>query len=197
MDNNVMALVVSIALGVGLSAACGLRIFLPLCLAGLAAAAGWYHPNPEFAWLSSLPALITLGVATAVEIAAYYIPWLDNLLDHLGLPLAAAAGTLLAATAIDINANPVLLWSLAAIAGGLPAALLHAGTGALRAVSSAATLGCGNSLLATLEWVLSIVVSVLALFAPLVAAALAIVLMVLAVRALTRRKTRQVESSGG
>jgi hypothetical protein len=67
---------VSVALGVGLAAATGLRVFLPLLVASVAAYTGHLPLAESFAWLATPPALILLSVATLVEILAYYIPGL-------------------------------------------------------------------------------------------------------------------------
>ena len=87
-----MEAVLSVCMGLGLSAACGLRVFLPLLVMNLAARAGWLGLSPGFEWIGETPALIAFGVATAVEIAAYYVPWLDNLLDVVSSPAAVVAG---------------------------------------------------------------------------------------------------------
>ena len=87
----------SIALGIGLAAAAGLRIFLPLLAASIAARQGWIVLNADFLWLASNTALLALGVAALLEIAAYYVPGLDHALDVVASPLALIAGTLLAA----------------------------------------------------------------------------------------------------
>ena len=90
----------SIALGVGLAAATGLRLFLPMLVVSVAAYTGHLPLSDNFAWLATLPALILLSVAALVEILAYYIPGLDNLLDTLATPAAFVAGTIVAAAVI-------------------------------------------------------------------------------------------------
>ena len=50
-----------IALGIGLAAATGFRIFLPLLIAGLAAHFGHLPLSENFGWLASTPALVMLG----------------------------------------------------------------------------------------------------------------------------------------
>ena len=86
-----MEIVFSILMGLGLSAACGFRIFIPLLVAGIGIHAGALHPAPDFTWLGSTPALVGFGTATLLEIAAYYIPWLDNVLD-IAATVAVRAG---------------------------------------------------------------------------------------------------------
>ena len=81
----------SIALGVGLAAATGFRVFLPLLVAALAARSGMVPLSDGFAWLASTPALVTLGTAAVIETLAYYIPGVDHALDVLASPAALAA----------------------------------------------------------------------------------------------------------
>ena len=68
-----------------MAAAAGLRVFLPLLLLGSAARLGWLPLSDGFEWLSSGVGLGALGAATVLEIGAYYIPWIDNLLDLVQL----------------------------------------------------------------------------------------------------------------
>src|ERR1043165_470437 len=88
----------SICVGVGLSAACGFRVFVPLLIMSIASISGHLHLAQGFAWIGSYPALIAFGVATVLEIAGYYIPWLDHLLDTMATPAAIVAGTIVTAS---------------------------------------------------------------------------------------------------
>jgi len=182
-----MDTLVALALGVGLAAACGFRVFVPLLVTGLAARFDYLVLGDGFAWLGSDAALLAFGAATLLEIAAYYVPWLDNLLDGAAGPLAVTAGVLVAAAVLD--GEPALLrWTLAAVAGGGAAAGVQFLTAAVRALSSAATAGLANWIVATLEAVGALVLSVLAVVVPLLAAGAALLLLVLAWTRLRRRR---------
>jgi hypothetical protein len=183
-------LVLSIALGVGLAAAVGLRIFLPLLVASVAAYTGHLHLNESFAWLGTLPALVMLSVAATVEIAAYYIPGVDNALDVVATPAAFIAGTIVAA-AVMVDLPPLVKWATALIAGGGAAGLTQGITALLRAKSTALTGGIGNPVVATAELGGALLVSLLAVLVPLVAIALVVVFCWLAVRWVRRRLLRQ------
>jgi hypothetical protein len=168
----------SICLGIGLSSACGFRVFVPLLIMSIAAQSGHLALAPGFQWLASNPALITFSVATGVEIAGYFIPWVDHLLDTLASPAAILAGTLVAASMMT-GMSPLLKWTLALIAGGGAAGLVQGTTVMTRAASTATTAGLGNPLVAILELAGSIATSVLAIVAPaLVLVLLAIVLFI-------------------
>jgi hypothetical protein len=156
--------------GVGLAAATGLRVFLPVLILGLAARAGWIPLGADFNWLASNVGLAMLAIATVAEITAYYVPVIDNALDVVATPGAIVAGVItLAAVTGDLPA-PVR-WTLAIIAGGGTAGVVQSLTTVARLKSTGFTAGLGNPLLATVELVGALGVSVLAVVAPVVAIA--------------------------
>jgi hypothetical protein len=161
-----METILGLAVGIGLSAACGFRVFVPLLGMSLAAHNGYVTLSPGFAWLGSQEALIAFGTATVVEIAAYHIPWVDNTLDALMTPLSVVAGTLLTASLLG-DLSPLFKWSLAIIAGGGVSAIVQGGTVALRAGSTSATGGLANVVVSTIELIGSIIVTILAILLPL------------------------------
>jgi hypothetical protein len=178
-------LVWSIALGVGLAAAVGLRVFLPLLVASIAAYAGHLPLSGGFQWLGTAPALIMLSIAALLEIFAYYIPGVDNLLDAAAAPAALIAGTIISA-AVMTDLPPMVKWATAVIAGGGAAGLMQSLTSLLRAKSTVLTGGLGNHLIASAELGGALLVSLLALTAPLAAIALVAVVAWLALRLLRR-----------
>lgn len=180
-----------IPVGLALSTAAGLRIFVPLLLTGLAGRYGYLPLAEGMSWLGSDAALLAFATATVLEIGAYYVPWLDNLLDTLATPAAVAAGVI-ATAAVTPDLPPLLRWTLAIVAGGGVAGMVQAGTALLRLKSSAFTAGAGNPALATGELMGSLALSVLALLIPVLAVTVAVVLLiVLGWRlAVTRRRRR-------
>src|SRR3974390_2952751 len=93
-------LALSVALGVGLAAATGFRVFLPMLIVSGAAYTGHLSLDNSFAWLGTRSALIMLSVEALVEVLAYYIPVIDSLLDALATPVAFVAGAVLSAAVI-------------------------------------------------------------------------------------------------
>lgn len=154
-------------IGIGLSTACGFRIFVPLLGMNIAHLSGHLELSPGFEWIGSWPALIAFATAMILEIGGYYIPWIDNLLDTAATPAAVVAATILTASQIG-EMSPFLKWSLAAVAGGGVAGTVQAGTVALRAASTGTTGGLGNILVATLELIAAVCVTVLAIVVPIV-----------------------------
>jgi hypothetical protein len=176
----------SIAAGLALAAAAGLRVFAPLLVVSIAARNGWVEIGPSFDWIASSQALLAFSTATVFEIAAYYIPFLDNLLDTIATPAAVAAG-ILASAAVLVDLPPWLQYSIAIVGAGSTAGLVATSTSLLRLKSSAFTAGLGNGLLATFEMFGAFGVALVAVLVPLVALAVVAGLLIFAVRRLTRR----------
>jgi Domain of unknown function (DUF4126) len=188
-------LALSIALGVVLAAATGFRVFLPMLIMSGAAYTGHLSLDNSFAWLATPFALTMLGVAALVEVLAYYVPGVDNLLDAVATPAAFVAGTIVSA-AVMTDLPPMAKWMAAVIAGGGTASLTQGVTTILRAKSTVVTGGLGNPVIATGELGGSVLLSLLALAAPLAAVAVVILLLWLAFRLIRRQRrgTRRADN---
>jgi hypothetical protein len=182
-----MNTLLSVLLGVGLSAACGFRIFVPFLLVGIAARTGHVALGPSFAWMAGTPALIALGVATVIEIGAYYIPWLDHVLDLVATPAAVVAGMVMTASVVT-GLDPMLKWTLALIAGGGIAGTIQGLTVGTRKVSLLTTGGLGNPVVSTVELLGSVLLTLLAIALPLFAFAVIAWALFFGVRYLVRRR---------
>ncbi len=174
-------MLIGVVLGLGLAAAVGFRVFVPFLLVSIAARGGQVHLAGGFEWLGSDIALVMFGIAAVLEIAAYFIPFFDHLLDAVAGPAAVAAGTVLMASTL-IDMEPWLRWAVAIVAGGGTAGLLHGATSALRLGSTAATGGTGNPVFAMVETGASTAMTILALLLPMIALALVLFLIVRTVR---------------
>ncbi len=164
-----MDTVVSIGLGIGLSAACGFRVFVPLLVASILGVTGWMPLAVEgTGWIATWPALIVFATATVLETLGYFIPWVDHILDTIATPAAVVAGVLVSASTM-VNFPPLIRWVVALIAGGGIAGLVQGATVITRAKSTALTAGLGNPFVATGEFLGSVVTCLLAVFAPIVA----------------------------
>lgn len=172
--------VLSAFIGIGLAAATGFRVFLPMFAVSLASYLNWIPMNENFEWLSGLPTLITTGIATVAEILAYYIPLIDHLLDTISIPMATVAGSVLFASQFaDLGTFPQ--WALALIAGGGTAATISSGFAGIRAASTATTGGLGNSVVGTTETAGAGIMTVLAIAMPILAAICTLILVVLVI----------------
>ncbi|MBW6499922.1 MAG: DUF4126 domain-containing protein [Bacteroidales bacterium] len=166
----------SVAIGIGLSASCGFRVFVPMLVASIAAKLGIFPVNEGFQWLATWPAILCFGTATVGEILAYYIPFIDNLLDSLTTPLAIGAGTLLVTSVLPVD-NDMLKWIMGFIIGGGAAATVQGGSVLARLASTKMTAGTGNAVVATGEHAAAFGTSILSLFMPLVITAILIVVI--------------------
>lgn len=184
----------AIALGIGLSASTGFRVFIPLLVAGLASHFGALPLGESFAWMSSTPALLCFGAASVAEILAYYIPFIDNLLDSIEMPLSIAAGTILM-TSVFPSGSEWMKWILGFIIGGGVAITVQSGSAITRLMSSKITAGSGNPIFSTTEVIVAIVISSLAIIVPIFVAILVLVLIVVILRTvyykLLKKKKRQ------
>ncbi len=161
-----METVVSIGLGIGLSAACGFRVFVPLLAASILGVTGWTPLAVEgTGWIATWPALIVFATATVLETAGYFIPWVDHILDVIATPAAVVAGVLVSASTL-VNFPPLVRWVIALIAGGGIAGAVQGATVITRAKSTALTAGLGNPFIATGEFLGSVLTCLLAVFAP-------------------------------
>jgi hypothetical protein len=175
MDFSIGSLV-GVALGIGLAAATGFRIFIPLLIAGLAARFDVLPLGESFQWLASTPALLTLGTAAVLETLAYYIPGVDHALDVLAGPATLLAGSV-ASAAVMTEIPPAVMWPVAVIAGGGAAGLTKGSTALLRAKSGVATGGLANPVVSTVETVSATGIAILAIAVPLLCFVAVVVLL--------------------
>jgi len=184
----------SIFLGIGLSASVGFRVFLPLFALSLAAYFNVWELNESWLWVGNTTAVITLGIATLVEIGAYYIPVIDNALDTIAIPLATIAGTaVMVSTVADLS--PVITWALAIIAGGGTAAAVKSSASATRLGSTVSTAGLGNPVVSTIETGTSIVLSIVSIFIPVLAIILVIFIFYIVFKLYKKLKPNKSKSS--
>ena len=166
----------AVMVGIGLAASCGFRVFVPMLVVSAAVNTGYLTVAESFQWLGTPAALVAFAVAALVESGAYYIPWLDNLLDTIASPMAVVAGVMLFAASV-VDLDPLLRWSLAIIAGGGSAAIVQGGTVASRLASTTTTGGLANFVISTIETIAGVLFSVLSIAVPV----LALVLLVSAI----------------
>lgn len=183
---SIISDVISLMLGISLSAACGFRVFVPFLIVSAFGVLSGFDLPSGFEWLDTNQALILFAVASGVEVFAYYIPWLDNLLDLVAAPLAAAAGAFVTAAAVPPDMGPLVQWTLAVIAGGGSAGLIKGLTSFFRIGSTAATGGIANPIFSTLELVFAALLSVLALTLPVIAGLVVVALLIFAIFKLSR-----------
>lgn len=184
----------SLGLGLGLAAACGFRVFVPLLVLSVGAHAGYVPLADGWQWMGSAPAMIAFACATVFEVLGYCIPWVDHLLDLVATPAAVAAGMVTSASVLA-DLPPLVRWTAVIIGGGGLAAIVQGATASARAGSTAATGGLANPVVATAELAGSSAASAVAVLFPLFALAgvvLAVALVVLAIRRFGARRRQAV-----
>ncbi len=182
-----METLLGLLIGIGLSAACGFRVFVPLLGLSIASLSGHLTLSPGFQWIGSWPALVAFATATMLEIGAYYIPWFDHLMDTITTPAAVVAGILVTASLVT-EMNPFLKWTLAIIAGGGAAGIIQTGTVLTRAASTGTTGGFTNFLVATGESVGSILTTILVLIIPVIGLVVVGIFLFLIIRSIRHLK---------
>ena len=187
--------ILSLCIGIGLSAACGFRIFVPLLVMSVASLTGLFEPMKGFEWLAMPSVCIGLTVATVCEIGAYYIPWVDNALDSISTPAAMIAGTLTTMAVSTGEMSPFASWAAAIIVGGGTASAVQLSTVAVRGLSTATTGGIANPLVSTTEWMSALLISVLSFFVPVFVVIVGIILMIIGIRWIRRKKQENLNHS--
>ena len=191
-------LLVNVAMGIALSACAGFRVFIPMLAASIAGHFGVIDLPADMSWLGTWPAIICLGTAAVAEVGAYYIPFVDNLLDTIAAPLSVAAGTVLSSSILPIqDQGPLLRWGVALLAGGSAAGTIQLGTGLLRLFSSKATIGTGNFVVSTTENAAAVSGSLLSFLIPVVMALLLVGFAIwILIKATTQLKNWRKKNSG-
>lgn len=187
-----MDTLLSICIGIGLSAACGFRVFVPLLVMSVAALMGWFEPMKGFEWLAMPAVCVALGIATICEVGAYYIPWVDNALDTIATPAAMLAGTMTTMAVSTGEMSQFTSWAAALIVGGGTAGAVQMTSVAVRGLSTATTGGVANPVVSTVEWVGALVISVLSFILPILVVLLLILVMIWIGRWIKRKRAEHL-----
>ncbi|MFB2588514.1 DUF4126 domain-containing protein [Acinetobacter sp. c1-l78] len=191
--NLSIEMLLSIALGIGLAASSGFRIFVPLFALSIAAYFGIITINEKWQWVASTPALVILGIASITESLGYLIPFVDHALDTLAVPLAGIAGTLVMASTLT-DMSPATTWALAIVAGGGAAATIKGVTATGRVASTATTGGLANPAVSVAETGTAIGLSALAIFFPIIALIAVLAVFILVIWLVMKIKKRRSKS---
>ena len=161
---DVVQILLSLSLGLGLAAACGFRVFIPPLMMGVGSRLDLYNLEGSFVWVDDTWAIAIFSVATLLEIGGYFIPWIDNLLDAVATPTAIIGGIFVTSASLEGELDPSAQWTLSVIAGGSVSGVIQLGTVATRAISTGTTGGLANPIISLLEAVASILCILISLF---------------------------------
>ena len=185
---EILEIILSLSLGLGLAAACGFRIFIPPLMMGVGSRFDLYDLEGSFIWVGEDWAIAVFAIATLLEIGGYYVPWIDNLLDTVATPAAVIGGIFVTSASLEGDVDPSIQWILATIAGGSTAGVIQLGTVATRAVSTGMTGGLANPVVSTLEALASIICILLSFFLAIVIPFVLIFLIWKAIEYITKSK---------
>lgn len=185
-----MDTLVGLCIGIGIAAACGFRVSVPLLVLGLGGKAGLVHLSEHAAFLATTPGLMALATASVLEVGAYWIPSVDHALDVIATPAAVVAGTIAAASQLG-DLGPLMSWGSALVAGGGVAAATQTVNVSARGVSTLSTAGILNPIISAVQSAAAVVLSVLAVVVPVAAGALILGAAILGARWYLRRRERR------
>jgi hypothetical protein len=182
-----VSILFAVAAGVVLAASAGLRAFVPLFAVGVASRALGWDLATEMQWLASNTALTCLGIASALEVAADKVPVVDHALDAVHTFIGPIAGAL-AGLSVWLQFPPAVAAVLALLVGAPIAGGVHLLAATTRLKSSAVSGGTLNPVASTVEDGVTLGAIAVAIFAPLLALALTIALLVVVGRFVARRR---------
>ncbi|TSA88069.1 DUF4126 domain-containing protein [Deinococcus detaillensis] len=172
----------------GLSGAAGLNAYVPLLIVGLLQRYGVIALPESYALLSNTWVLLGITVVGALDFVGDKIPGIDHALHVFGGILNAAAGAVLFASHAGItHLDP----SVSLLLGFVVAGSVQMGRTVLRPASTALTGGLANPLVSTAEDGTSVLLSILAIFAPVLAVTLLLLLLYFGFRLWQRRPRRR------
>ena len=161
---DIVQILLSLSLGLGLAAACGFRVFIPPLMMGVGSRLDLYNLEGSFVWVDDTWAIAIFTVATLLEIGGYFIPWIDNLLDTVATPAAIIGGIFVTSASLEGELDTSAQWTLSVIAGGSVSGVIQLGTVATRAISTGTTGGLANPVISLIEAVASILCILISLF---------------------------------
>jgi Domain of unknown function (DUF4126) len=176
------------AFAYALTTTAGVRAMFALAAVTVAVHVGWLHSPSGFAWLGSTGAMWILIAFAAVEFFADKVPLLDNAVHVLQVVGKPAAGAILVGGSVHAQSHDLLVMLM--VLGALNALGVHAAVASVRAASTVTTGGVANPFVSLAEDAGAAASLVIAFFAPLAAAIIALaftVALVLVARSAYRR----------
>jgi hypothetical protein len=175
-----LPLITQLFSGLGLSSAAGLNAYVPLLAVGILGRMGIVHLEGPYAILASWSALSVLGVLAVIDFIADKIPAVDHATHAIGVVVNPVAGAIVFGS--QTHAIGHLPPAVALAAGLIVAGGFHATRAAVRPVATVTTGGIANPIVSFAEDALAVVLSLLAVFVPVLAFLLVVVLVLLLYR---------------
>jgi hypothetical protein len=176
------------AFGIVLAACAGLRAFLPVFSAGLAA---WMLDLPlphTLEWMARPTALLLFGVATLLELLGDKVPVVDHMLDAVQVVVKPGLAVL-ASVPFLYQLSPEYSVAIGIVLGAPLALGVHTAKATVRVGSTATTAGFGNPVLSVFEDIAAAGAIIVAFLAPFLALLLTLGFVILLFR-MARRLRR-------
>jgi hypothetical protein len=171
--------------GMGLSAAAGLNAYIPFLIVALVARFTDYITLPaSYAWIESWWAIGIGAVLLAAEVVLDKVPAVDSVNDAIQTFIRPTMGGLIfaatsAAASLDNSTWMTQHTWVGVVVGVVTSGLVHGGKTVARPVINAGTLGFGAPVVSTVEDGASAGLSLAALFTPVLALLLLVLLAAL------------------
>jgi uncharacterized membrane protein len=177
----------------GLAGASGLNAYIPLLIVAVAAHYPVGDPvlklTEPYSMIGEWWAILILSILLVIELLVDKIPAVDTLNDGIQTFIRPAAGAILFAANANIitDLHPVV----ALTAGLLIAGGVHTVKMTARPVVTATTAGTGNWVVSIVEDVTALLMTLLAIFVPILGAILFLIGLFFVVRFIRRRRRKQ------
>lgn len=186
--------------GIGLSAAAGLNAYIPFLVVALLARLTDVVVLPEpLVWMESWWAIGVGTVLLLTDVVLDKVPVVDTVNDLVQSVVRPATGGVVAAATTAAEGIERSTWTserpwVPVAAGVLVAALVHSGKAAVRPVVNATTGGVGGPVVSAAEDGVSVGLSLVAVFLPLLVLVVLALLAVAFVVLLRRRRRRTTQA---
>jgi hypothetical protein len=190
--------------GIGLAASAGLNAYIPLLAIGLLARyTDLIQPSSSWHWLSNGWVLLILAALLAVEVVADKIPMVDHVNDVLHTVIRPTAGGLAFGAASQSQTVTVSdpgkfftghHWVPVAI-GAVIALCVHGTKATARPVINVSTLGVGAPVASTIEDIVSVTMSLVAIVMPFLIVFFVAAFVWFFIWARRRRRRRKAEKA--
>ena len=161
----------------GFSFAAGINLYATVAILGLASRFGWVALPPQFKVFDNNLIIGAAIVMYLVEFVADKVPWFDSVWDAIHTVIRPVGGAFIAVAALG-HASP-MVEGLVALLGGAVAASSHLTKAGTRVAVNASPEPFSNWILSLLEDLFVMVFAWVTLAHPVVALAVAIVLLIL------------------
>ena len=177
--------------GLGLAMPAGLNAYIPLLAVALADRYfGLLHLAAPYDMISSPVGIIIITILLIIELLADKIPLVDHVNDLINSVVRPSAGAVLvmASTGAVESINPIAAMTLGLIVAGS----VHTLKASVRPTVTATTGGVGNPIVSAAEDGVAIVLTVVALLAPVLIAGVLVVLGLLMFTFVRRWRRRRL-----